>query len=74
MPSGSYIQSGIQCPYYSSDDGSGSITCEGIIPDTSTKSVFRRKADYTVQITQFCGGKYWNCEICQALDRKYEEE
>lgn len=74
MPSGSYIQSGIQCPYYSSDDGCSKISCEGIIPGSSIKSVFRRKADYAMQITQFCSGRYWNCEICQALDRKYEEE
>lgn len=73
MSDGSYKQANFVCPYYVSDNARSKIYCEGIIPDTILQNVFRSIADYRTQIDTFCSGCYWMCEICAALDKKYED-
>lgn len=34
---------------------------------------FRLFSEYETQISTFCCGCYWACEICEALDKKYED-
>lgn len=74
MSSGSFYQASVLCPYYKYDNGKDRIVCEGLIPGSKLQSYFRRKKDYQTQIIKFCCGCYWNCEMCAALDKKYEEE
>jgi len=73
MPSGSYAQVEVQCPFYHYDDGRRRITCEGITDGCVTAVVFRCRGDYDTQIRVFCCGKYENCEVCRMLMGKYED-
>lgn len=73
MPSGSFKQSDVICPFYKYDDGKRKITCEGITERSSVTLMFRDKTDYEKQISVFCCAKYRNCEIYGALITKYEE-
>ena len=43
MPSGSYKQIEVQCPFYKYDDGKRRITCEGIIEDSSLALIYHNK-------------------------------
>ena len=74
MPSGSYKQADVKCPFYKHDDGRRRITCEGIIADSSLALIYRRNSDYVTQIGVFCCEHYINCEIYRLLMEKYEEE
>jgi hypothetical protein len=74
MPSGSYRQVYVQCPFYKYDDGSKRITCEGLIEESSLALIYRRKADFETQIKQFCSCHYKCCEIYGILMKKYEED
>lgn len=74
MSSGSYRQVYVQCPFYKYDDGRGRITCEGIIEDSSLALIYHKKADYDLQITQYCCGHYDKCEVYRMLMDKYDEE
>lgn len=74
MPSGSYKQVNVQCPFYKFDDGKRRITCEGLVEDSSVALIYRKKRDFTAQVDVFCCKHYERCEIYQALMKKYEEE
>lgn len=74
MPSGSYKQVNVQCPFYKFDDGKRRITCEGLVEDSSVALIYRKKRDFTAQVDVFCCKHYKRCEIYQALMKKYEEE
>lgn len=74
MASGSFLQVDVKCPYYQSDNGRDRIICEGIIPGTNTQSFYYMGLEFKKHMQIFCTDRYWNCEICQALDQKYEEE
>lgn len=74
MPSGSYMQVFVRCPFYKFDDGKRRITCEGVIEDSSLALIFHNKEDYDTQITVFCCEHYKNCEVYGLLMEKYEEE
>ena len=43
MPSGSFKQADVQCPFYKFDDGKRRITCEGIIEDSSLALIYHNK-------------------------------
>lgn len=58
MPSGSYKQINVRCPFYKFDDGKRRITCEGIIDDNSLALIYHNKADYETQIDVFCSEHY----------------
>lgn len=73
MPSGSYMQVFVRCPFYHFDDGKRRITCEGIVEDSSMALIFHSKEDYEKQITVFCCKKYENCEVYRMLMDKYQD-
>ena len=75
MPSGSYKQVHVQCPFYKGDDGKFSITCEGFGNARLLKQRYRNKADYEKQMLVFCCKHYKNCEVYRMLmETKYNEE
>ena len=74
MPSGSFDKANVKCPYYRTDDCHNTIGCEGVIPGgVSLTHYFPHRADYRAQLRRCCED-YWNCPLCEALDRKYMEE
>ena len=74
MPSGSYKQIEVQCPFYKFDDGKRRITCEGLIDDSSLALIYHNKQDYETQINVFCCKYYINCEVYRLLMDKYPDE
>ena len=74
MPSGSYKQIEVQCPFYKYDDGKRRITCEGIIEDSSLALIYHNKNDYETQINVFCCQHYTKCEVYRLLIDKYPDE
>ena len=74
MPSGSYRQADVRCPFYKYDDGKRRITCEGIIEDSSLALIYHNKHDYETQINVFCCQHYTNCEVYRLLMGKYPDE
>ena len=74
MPSGTFKQIEVGCPFYKYDDVRGRITCEGLVPDSSLALIFHRREDYCTQLEVFCCKHYKNCEVYRMLMEKYEEE
>ena len=74
MPSGSYKQIEVQCPFYKYDDGKRRITCEGLVDDSSLALIYQRKSDYETQINVFCCKHYEKCDVYALLIQKYEED
>ena len=75
MPSGSYKQIEVQCPFYKYDDGKRRITCEGLVDKSSLALIYQRRNDYEIQINVFCCEHYKKCEIYRMLmEAKYDEE
>lgn len=74
MPSGSYRQVDVKCPYYQFDDGKRRITCEGLLPDSNIANIFRSKRDFDTQMNLFCCQGYRKCEAFIALEQKYKED
>ena len=74
VPSGSYKQIEVRCPFYKFDDGKRRITCEGIIDDSSLALIYHNKRDYGVQMDNYCCKHYIMCEIYRMLMNKYDEE
>ena len=74
MPSGSYKQIEVKCPFYKYDDGKRRITCEGIIDDSSLALIYHNKQDYEMQIDTYCCEHYAKCEVYRMLMDKYDEE
>ena len=73
MSSGSYRQVYILCPYYRSDDGRHTITCEGLTANSTLRLQYGTKEDYEIQLKTFCERHYDNCEICRMLTELNEE-
>ena len=73
MPSGSYWQACVKCPFYKYDDGKRRITCEGIIEDSSLAQIYHKKTDFEQQLSVFCCEHYRKCEVYGLLIGKYEE-
>lgn len=74
MPSGSYKQADVQCPFYKYDDGRRRITCEGLIDKSSIALIYRTRTDYDIQLLSFCCEHYKKCEVYRMLKEKYDEE
>ena len=74
MPSGSFKQVDVQCPFYKYDDGRRRITCEGLINKSSISLNYLTRGDYDIQLLSFCCEHYKKCEIYRMLMQKYEEE
>lgn len=74
MPSGSFVQADVLCPFYKYDDGRRRITCEGTVDDSSIALIYHHRADYERRLAMYCCGEYGDCAVCQMLMRKYEED
>ena len=78
MPSGSFKQADVLCPFYKYDDGKQRITCEGLVgkkEDSSLALIYHSKKDYETQIDVFCCEHYKRCEVYTMLmNAKYDEE
>lgn len=75
MPSGSYKQIDVKCPFYKYDDGKMRITCEGLVDRSSLALIYQNKADFEGQIDIFCCEHYMKCEVYRMLmAAKYEED
>lgn len=74
MPSGSFKQVDVQCPFYKYDDGRRRITCEGLIDKSSIALIYLTRGDYDIQLTAFCCEHYTKCEVYRMLMEKYNEE
>lgn len=74
MPSGSYRQVYVQCPFYTEDDGKRRLTCEGIVDKSNIIWRFRTNAGFDQQLEQFCCKDYVKCQLYQVLWDKYDEE
>lgn len=72
MPSGSYKQADVKCPFFKYDDGKRRITCEGLIRESSLALIYLRKSDYEAQIDTFCCERFVHCGIYRLLMEKYE--
>ena len=75
MPTGSYLQREIGCPFYRKDEGKRRIYCEGIVPDSTVSLNYMRPEDFQAQMRIFCCDRYICCEIYRMLmDNKYWED
>ena len=64
---------GVQCPYYITDDGKRSITCEGFVPGSSVIQRYKRFADQKQQMKIFCCRYFRKCELYRMISaEKYE--
>jgi len=73
MPSGSFKQVDVQCPFYKNDGGKR-ITCEGLVDKSNISLGFLNWSDYEIHMRTFCCKHYKNCEIYRTLMRKYEDD
>ena len=63
----------VKCPFYCRDDGKKSLTCEGIVEDSSITWKFQKRENFKQQLHVFCCEYYKNCEIYRMLmENKYE--
>lgn len=70
----SYIQRDVGCPYYRGDDGAVSITCEGIMEGSTTRTRFARKEEWTVWVQARCAGAWESCPFFALAALKHEAE
>ena len=73
MPSGSFKQIDVQCPFYKSD-AMKRIICEGLIDKSNISLGFLIFKDYEIHLHTFCCEHFQKCEIYRMLMQKYEEE
>lgn len=74
MPSGSYMQVYVKCPFYNSDNGCSRIICDGVFPGSRMHHCFRKRRDFKLQLEIFCCERYQNCEVYQMLEKQFEED
>ena len=74
MPSGSFRQIDVQCPFYKHDDGNKRITCEGLVERSSLSLTYLSKKDFLIQFDTFCCNHCDRFEVYMMLMEKYEEE
>lgn len=72
MPSGTYKQVYVKCPFYQYDENM-KITCEGFVIDSSLRLIFHSPADYNNYIGHYCSNRYHDCPIAKLLDNQYDE-
>ena len=74
MPSGSFRQVDVQCPFYQNDDGKQRILCEGVFPRSTLRITFRENDDFVKHIETCCCNRYTKCPVYLMLWDKWEEE
>lgn len=73
MPSGSFRQVYVKCPFYLYDDGAGRICCEGAVDGTTMATLFRHRGQLQQHMRIFCENAYTCCELYRAVMAKYNE-
>lgn len=74
MPSGSYRQVYVKCPFYRYDDGKRRIVCEGAFDEgDSLANIFRKNDGYVRQMDIYCCGDFTKCEIYRMVMGRYQE-
>jgi hypothetical protein len=69
----SFASTVIECPFYLSDEAR-SLTCEGMLEGSSTKTTFASREALRAQITRHCAGDFRHCPWYIALmSAKYNE-
>lgn len=74
MPSGSYRQVYVKCPFYLYDDGARRICCEGIAPETTVATMFHHRSQMQQHMRIFCENAYACCELYRAVMTKYDDD
>lgn len=73
MPSGTYKQVYVKCPFYHYDENM-KITCEGVIPGSSLRTIFHSPTVYSNYMKLYCSNRYNDCPIAKLIDDQYDEE
>ena len=76
MPSGSYLQVNVLCPFYALDVNRPSyIQCEGVEETNILALKFRNKADKNEYMKKYCMTQHYErCLLYQAAYAKYKDE
>lgn len=74
MPSGSYRQVYVKCPFYLYDDSARRICCEGIAPETTVATMFHHRSQMQQHMRIFCENAYACCELYRAVMTKYDDD
>ena len=75
MPSGSFTQSDVICPFYKYDDGRKKIVCEGFADRCSLDVRWEYHAYQEQHLQLFCCENYKNCEVYRmVMASKYDDE
>ena len=73
MPSGSYIQADVLCPFYITDKARPPvIKCEGIQPDLTISLMFVYKNTKLDFMNTYCCKEYEKCPLFDIIYKKYE--
>lgn len=75
MPSGSYKQSDVRCPFYRCDTNRPSvIQCEGVEENNKISLFFKNIADKKDYMGRFCMKyEYDRCRVFHAVYEQYRE-
>lgn len=76
MPSGSYLQVNVLCPFYALDVNRPSyIQCEGIDDTNMLALKFRNKTNKNEYMKKYCMSQHYErCLLYQAAYEKYKNE
>lgn len=75
MPSGSFIQADVNCPFYQYDDGRRKIVCEGFTDRCTVDLRWRYHVDQEHHMQVFCCGNFEKCEIYRmVMESKYNDD
>ena len=66
MPSGSFMQTDVRCPFFKYD-GKQRIVCEGLIDNSSIILTYQNKLDCDTQRNVYCCEHYKKCEVYRML-------
>lgn len=76
MPSGSYLQVNVLCPFYALDVNRPSyIQCEGVEPTNTLAIKFKNKSDKNEYMKKYCmTHHYERCRVFKAVYEQYRED
>ena len=75
MPSGSFVQSDVLCPFYKYDDGRRKIACEGFTDRCVLDVRWKYHIEQDLHLQTFCCKAYEKCEIYRmVMESKYDDD
>lgn len=73
MPSGSYIQSAVLCPFFITDtEVRFGISCEGITDRNRLCLKFYNNKDKIDYMKMYCTKNYYSCCLYKTINNKYD--